>query len=53
MGWAKELRAVGPRVAAGFTAVCFWNAACLLIMRLEDRVRFGFGQALPGPIESE
>jgi hypothetical protein len=40
-------------IAAGLTAECFWNAICPLIMWLEDRVRFGFGQALPGPIESE
>jgi hypothetical protein len=40
-------------IAAGFTAVCFWNAACPLIMWLEGRVWFGFIQALPGPIESE
>ena len=40
-------------IAAGLTAVCFWNAACLLIMRLEGPVRSGRGQALPNPIESE
>jgi hypothetical protein len=40
-------------VAHALTAVCFWNAACLLIMRLEGPVRSGRGQALPDPIESE
>ena len=40
-------------IAAGLTAVCFWNAICPLIMWLEGPVRSGFGQALPGPIESE
>jgi hypothetical protein len=39
--------------AAGLTAVCFWNAPWRWIMELEGQVRFGSGQALPVPIESE